>query len=475
MQYRIVMPPAFGPRLDDHLLRDRTHEELAVLLAGRRQTSTHTTLLPRYMERIPAEGFAKRSAIGLELSEAAQQAILRRAAAENLDQIDFHSHPGDAAPVAFSTTDDQHERALAAYLYERFPTTLYASVVVNRVSSAARVWEIRDNVPVPVPIEPPILDGRTFPVRTTSGITIDPQFDRQVRAFGPELQRQVRSITFGVMGLGGLGSLIVDHLAHLGARSFKLVDPDIVEVTNLNRLVGATLDDVAEERAKVDIAARSIRRIEPRARVTTLRSTISSPRALRALRECDFLIAATDDDASRMVLNALACQYLIPLAHVGVNLQPNGNGDFADISGEVALPELGRWCLVCSGIISAHRAAHDLALPDERLLLQQRGYLPGTPAPAVYHLNAVIASLAATEIHNLIRPYKSPRSYLVYRELEGELMTVNVPATEGCPYCSPRGLLGLGDLAPLWRPSRLSATLPEVRPEIDDGELAEAE
>jgi len=101
------------------------------------------------------------------------------------------------------------------------------------------------------------------------------------------------------------------------------------------------------------------------------------------------------------------------------------------------------------------------------------------PAPAVYHLNAIVASLAVTEIHTLVSPYKPLRRYLTYDELKGELMTVDVPPTSGCLHCSPEGLLGLGDLAPLWRPGERTTAplaLPSPVPmpaSVGNGELDE--
>src|SRR5262249_31067390 len=92
------------------------------------------------------------------------------------------------------------------------------------------------------------------------------------------------------------------------------------------------------------------------------------------------------------------------------------------------------------------------ASPEEQAVLAQRGYLTGVPAPAVYHLNSVVASFAVTELHNFIWPYKPLKRYLVYRELEGELMALEVPRREFCLHCGPEGLLGLGDLAPFWNP-----------------------
>lgn len=463
MDYAIVIPAGLREELRRHLLIDRSREQFAVLLCGRTRTKTTTRLLARHLICVPPGGFARQSAGGLEVAPRVNREILHRAQAEGLDQVDLHTHPGSGKCIGFSGTDDEHEQRLARYLAERIPGAIYASVVTNGTATAARVWEIRDGAPMAVEIEPPLLTASAplVPVRHDAGPPVtEARFDRQVRAFGPELQQRLRALTVGVVGVGGLGSLVVDQLAHLGVGNFVVVDPDVVEETNLNRLVGATPEDATEERSKVEVAARTICRTNPRAHVTALRCTVSTTRALKALRACDLLVAATDDDASRMVVNALACQYLIPLVHAGVNLAPDGNGGFEDISGEVAIADPGRWCLVCSGIVSARRAAQDLASPEERALLLGRGYLSGTPAPAVYHLNSVVASLAATEIHNLVWPYKPLRRYLIYQELAGELLTVDVPATEGCPFCSPTGLLGLGDLAPLWRPTRTRSAFP---------------
>jgi hypothetical protein len=387
-----------------------------------------------------------------------QRHVLQLAARERLSQVDWHTHPGNGPSVGFSGIDDHSEEELATYFSERIPGTRYASVVLNGQATAARVWEVRDGHPVPVSIPAPDLEHIHWPSLSQQGrarntLRAD-RFDRQVRAFGIELQRRLCGLKVGIVGLGGLGSVMVEQLARLGVRDWVLIDPDQVEASNLNRLLGATNRDVEEERTKVEVAARNIKQIDTAASIKAIRCSVFAPRALKALRECDLLIAATDNDASRLILNALACQYLIPLAHVGVNLELGSDGAFQDISGEFAIPDLGNWCLLCAGIINAERASWDLASPEERINLIQRGYLTGVPAPAVYHLNSMVASLAVTEIHNLIWPYKPLRRYLVYRELEGELMALEVPRRESCMHCGPEGPLGLGDLAPLWSPRR---------------------
>src|SRR5439155_22301742 len=66
------------------------------------------------------------------------------------------------------------------------------------------------------------------------------RFDRQ-RVFGTGAQEALGRLKVGLVGCGGLGAVFAEQLARLGVRRWLLIDPDCVEVTNLNRLPCATL------------------------------------------------------------------------------------------------------------------------------------------------------------------------------------------------------------------------------------------
>src|SRR3546814_3125872 len=66
------------------------------------------------------------------------------------------------------------------------------------------------------------------------------RFDRQVRLFGVAGQAILAGSRVAIIGLGGVGSLLVELLARLGVGLFVLVDPDRVDPTNVPRLVDAT-------------------------------------------------------------------------------------------------------------------------------------------------------------------------------------------------------------------------------------------
>jgi hypothetical protein len=95
-------------------------------------------------------------------------------------------------------------------------------------------------------------------------------------------------------------------------------------------------------------------------------------------------------------------------------------------------------------------AGWELADEETRKKIKERGYIKDTPAPAVYHLDAAIASLAVAEIHNFVFPYKPVARYLSYDELKGQLLTLNGPRRDYCLVFSPDGgVIGLGDLESL--------------------------
>jgi len=64
------------------------------------------------------------------------------------------------------------------------------------------------------------------------------RYDRQ-SFLGSDSQIKIEACTIGVVGLGGGGSHIVQQLAHIGFQNYVLYDVDVVQETNLNRLIGA--------------------------------------------------------------------------------------------------------------------------------------------------------------------------------------------------------------------------------------------
>lgn len=441
-------------QLKEHILGDRSKEQMAITLCGVNRLKDEIRLLCRHLMLLPSNAFVKQSSAYLELSKEAQSYVLRMAYDEGLSQVDWHTHPGDGQFIGFSGVDDHHEARMAKYLNEKIPGTFYASVVMNQNAFDARIWETSGRKVEPRPVdsvrwgeindESPCSARRKNPDKCDR---IDDRFSRQVLAFGAALQDGLRRVRIGIIGAGGLGGIMVEMLSRLGVSSWVLIDDDVVEASNLNRLPGSTQRDVYFRTSKVNLAQRNIARGNPYAKIWALPCSITDPEAIHALKSCDLLIVATDNHSSRLIANRLSVQYLIPLIHAGVNIDIDEERKISDISGEYVIPSIGEWCLHCSGIIDTQLAGWELADKDLDNTLRERGYIKDTPAPAVYHLNGIVSSLAVSEIHNLIFPYKTLRRYLTYDELKGELLSLNVQTKGDCLVCSAdNGILGFGDL-----------------------------
>ncbi len=93
------------------------------------------------------------------------------------------------------------------------------------------------------------------------------QFSRTRMLLGEENMERLRAARVAVFGLGGVGGYAVEALARSGIGTLDLIDPDMVEVSNINRQILATWQTVG--RYKVDVAKERILSINPDAAVNT--------------------------------------------------------------------------------------------------------------------------------------------------------------------------------------------------------------
>jgi len=463
-QFEIVLPAGMHDAIREFLFRDSSREYMGVILAGVSETERKIKLLGRRFIPVPTGDYERQSAGGLTVRGEYSQRLLRQCADEGLSQIDVHSHPfGPSPDLWFSGTDDAHEQRMAQYIYERLEGSLYASLVMNQGYSKARIWlpypegvtahEISTLVLAESPFRRLDITARDSADEPSLTERDRHCFGRQVLAFGEKGQLAISQVAVGIVGAGGQGSAIVEGLARLGVRNLTVIDPDVAEISNINRVSSMTLEDGHAGLPKVEIASRTVHSIIPDAKVMAAQASVFAPASIELLKECDIIVVATDNHATRMFAQRIGAQYLIPVVSVGVNIEVGENSALVDVSGEfaIALPGATGWCLACAHVYDAERAAIELADAAEQQRWIQRGYIDGADvkAPAVSHLNGVVANLALAEIHNLLVPFKKFVRYLTYDQLHGQLMPYTIERNQTCAVCSDTGLLGLGDLEPI--------------------------
>jgi len=272
------------------------------------------------------------------------------------------------------------------------------------------------------------------------------RLDRSIRAFGARGQSLIKTSRVGIVGCGGGGSHLVQQLAYLGVGAFVLIDADRVEETNLNRLIGAApagrrksfdrlfgrrRGDVG--RLKVEVMDRLVKIANPAAEVTSFSEFFPSEKTVEALRTCDVVVACVDKLQVRDDLNRFAKRFVIPMVDIGIQIhadRPEVRG--LNIAGRVTKVLADGPCLRCQGIID------DQKIADERGG-QAPGYTgpDGIPDPAVVTLNGVVASIAATEVLQLLTGFASgagPNAGWIYDGMTGALEGVR-KSIVGCTAC----------------------------------------
>lgn len=272
------------------------------------------------------------------------------------------------------------------------------------------------------------------------------RFDRQFGFFGKEGQHRLHETCVTVVGMGGLGSHLIQQLAFLGVGQIFVIDPDIVDITNLNRLIGSHHDDYLSKTPKVNIALRIIRTIDPEIQVVPLKQNILSEEGFNAVKKADFIFGCVDHDGPRLVLTELCSAYKRPyfdLASEIIEGQPLIYG------GRVCYSQGGMGCLVCLDLISHEEVQQyflctDAKEDERRLYGVPQDDLQGS-GPSVVTLNGVIASLAATEFIAEVTGLRKAKQLLVYRaNLSKVTVNIDQPADD-CFYC--KSVYGLGSTA----------------------------
>jgi hypothetical protein len=242
-----------------------------------------------------------------------------------------------------------------------------------------------------------------------------------------------------IVGLGGGGSHIAQQIAHLGGSNFSLIDPDRVEESNLNRLIGATAEDANQKNQKTLVASRLISGINPLARAERLDGKWQEFHQL--LRGRDIIFGCVDSYRDRYELEIAARRYLVPYIDIGMDVH-EVDGHFS-VSGQVILSMPGCLCMRCLGF-----------LREDLLTREAENYGAAGGRPQVVWANGVLASAAVGVFTNLFTPWQKAHATTIYLEYDGNNQSLTTSSRlvhmrdKQCPHFG--GLSDLGD--PFWIP-----------------------
>ncbi|MGV9008169.1 HesA/MoeB/ThiF family protein [Brevundimonas sp.] len=222
---------------------------------------------------------------------------------------------------------------------------------------------------------------------------------------GPGQQR-LKAARVALVGMGGIGAPASLYLAAAGVGTLRLIDEDVISLSNLQRQILFQTNDVG--RSKVAVGADRLRALNPHVQIETRPERLTADNAASLMADCDIVIDGTDDFETRFVVNAACVQNRVPL-----------------VSGA-----LGRW----SGQVSVFTGQ-----PCYRCLV------PETPPDAetcarvgvIGALAGVIGAMTAVEAIKLITGAGEPLMgrLLIYDGLTVTTRVVTVSADPLCKVC----------------------------------------
>jgi hypothetical protein len=439
--------------LMDHLLPGDGLEAVAVALCGRRPGAAAHSLTVRTVVPIPYSECRARTPDRVTWTTLRLVPLLEEAARRDLAVLKIHSHPGGYG--TFSEVDDAADADLFASVFGWTDSAHpHASVVMlpggrmfGRAALPTGEFLHLDSIAV-------VGDDLRFWSPAEAEPRVAGFEQRHAQLFGAGTTARLRKLSAAVIGCSGTGSPVVEMLARLGVGRLVLVDPDRVEEKNLNRILNATREDAELNRPKVEVLARAIARMGLGTDVSALTENLATPRAVRAVAECDVVFGCMDSVEGRNLLNRLATFYTLPYFDVGVKLVADGRGGIDEACGAVHYVKPGGESLLDRRAYTMNELkAEGLRRTDPAAYRDQvgAGYIDGVQEdrPAVISVNMHLASAAVNEFLARLHPYRldDNREFAVVRPslIQGNLYRQE----EGKPSEGLARNVGRGDVCPL--------------------------
>ena len=134
--------------------------------------------------------------------------------------------------------------------------------------------------------------------------------------FGERGQERLKRAKVFIAGAGGLGSPISIYLAVAGVGQIRIVDREVVELSNLNRQILHWDKDLA--RPKVESAGEKLQQMNSDIKIEIITESISEDNILKLVGDCQLIVDAMDNFPTRYLLNQAALSKDIPFFHGSV-------------------------------------------------------------------------------------------------------------------------------------------------------------
>jgi tRNA A37 threonylcarbamoyladenosine dehydratase len=134
---------------------------------------------------------------------------------------------------------------------------------------------------------------------------------RSSMAFTKEEREKIQNAKVGVIGVGGTGGIASEQLVRSGVSHITLVDPDVFELTNINRQHFCTISTIGMK--KVEAGKKRLLEVNPFIEVKTFDMGINKENAKEIVEGLDIIIDASDNKAAHYPLHRVAKELKVPV------------------------------------------------------------------------------------------------------------------------------------------------------------------
>jgi adenylyltransferase/sulfurtransferase len=223
---------------------------------------------------------------------------------------------------------------------------------------------------------------------------------------------KLRKAKVCVVGVGGIGNPVVTQLTAMGVGKLKIVDRDIIEISNLHRQHLYTENDLGK--VKVEAAKERLEKINSSVEIEALPNSVTKYTAESIIRGYDIIVDALDSIDARYALNDACIKLNIPLIYAG------------------ALGMLGSVCTIIPNKTACLRCIFPALAEDDMPTCSTEGV-----HPSILYL---VGGIQVSEAVKIILGEKSTlENKLLYIDLNDlSLEKISVFRQEECPSCGTK-------------------------------------
>jgi len=137
-----------------------------------------------------------------------------------------------------------------------------------------------------------------------------------LKEFKEDSFKNLQKQNISIIGIGGIGCPAAQYLVSAGIKNLKLIDSDVVSLSNLNRQILFNTNDVGKYKSIV--AKKKLLNINPNCKIKALKIKIKEKNIIEYLKNSSLIIDSTDNWETMILVNKFCVKNSIPLVSASV-------------------------------------------------------------------------------------------------------------------------------------------------------------